>query len=180
MADTRKVILKKKIEGEIIDLLTQTSVDNVIMPDGSTLAEYLATITVGGITAEEVDAKIEAAVNAIIDGAPEAYDTLKEIAAWIEDHEDVYQALVLAIAEKVDKEDLDELEEAIYQAFETFKTEINNKISALNADNIAETANRKYVTEAEKAKIAAAGRILVGSSTPADFTEQDLFLQITE
>ena len=41
--------------------------------------------------------------DALIDGAPATYDTLKEISEWIATHQSEYAALIAAIAGKVDK-----------------------------------------------------------------------------
>ena len=48
---------------------------------------------------------IQEKINALINGAPGTFDTLKEIADWIATHEDVAEALNAAIGNKVDKED---------------------------------------------------------------------------
>lgn len=50
---------------------------------------------------EYVDSKIAA----LIGSAPAAYDTLQEIAAWITEHQDLYEALLTTVGNKVDKED---------------------------------------------------------------------------
>lgn len=50
---------------------------------------------------EYVDNKI----SALVGSAPEAYNTLQEIAEWIENHQDLYDALLTTVGNKVDKED---------------------------------------------------------------------------
>lgn len=50
---------------------------------------------------EYVDNKI----SALVGSAPEAYNTLQEIAEWIESHQDLYDALLTTVGNKVDKED---------------------------------------------------------------------------
>lgn len=60
------------------------------------------------------DAKIKAFAQAIadkiktdiIDGAPEAYDTLKEISTYIASHKDEYDALVALVGDKAAQSDL--------------------------------------------------------------------------
>lgn len=42
----------------------------------------------------------------IIDGAPEAYDTLKEISAYIASHKDEYDALTALVGDKAAQSDL--------------------------------------------------------------------------
>lgn len=53
--------------------------------------------------ADTVATVVEVEVNKVVGGAPETYDTLKEIADYIEDHKDVETALNAAIALKADK-----------------------------------------------------------------------------
>ena len=50
-----------------------------------------------------IDGKISAAIDGLIGGAPETYDTLKEIADYIAEHQDVADALSAAVGGKVDK-----------------------------------------------------------------------------
>ena len=50
-----------------------------------------------------IDTKISAAIDKLIDGAPETYDTLKEIADYLATHQNEYTALLTTIAGKVDK-----------------------------------------------------------------------------
>ena len=52
---------------------------------------------------ESVSAQIESAMNALIDGAPQALDTLKEISNWIEEHGEAASALVESVASLGDK-----------------------------------------------------------------------------
>lgn len=44
-------------------------------------------------------------ISALVGSAPDAYDTLQEIAAWIESHQDLYEALLTTVGNKVDKEE---------------------------------------------------------------------------
>ena len=44
-------------------------------------------------------------ISALVGSAPAAYDTLQEIAAWIESHQDLYDALITTVGNKVDKEE---------------------------------------------------------------------------
>lgn len=90
------------------DIMFRTGSDNVIVDKetGKTLATYLAELALIADTATtpaEVDAKISAAIDALIDGAPATYDTLKEIAAYIQTDQSAMEALNASIATKVDK-----------------------------------------------------------------------------
>lgn len=64
--------------------------------------DYTAAM-VGAITAQEVDTKISNAINGLINGAPAAYDTLKEISDYIAEDKSAAEAMNLAIGDKVSK-----------------------------------------------------------------------------
>jgi len=71
---------------------------------------------------------ISTAISNLIDGAPETYDTLKEIAKYISTNEDAMAALNAAIGNKADK-----------TAFEALKATVDG-LGALSAkDKVAET-----------------------------------------
>lgn len=89
-------------------------------------------------TTEAMNTAISTAISDLIGGAPETYDTLKEIADYIAAHEDVVTALNAAIGSKADK-----------TAFEAVKATV---------DALGTLATKSIVTEAElddslKAKI---------------------------
>lgn len=56
-----------------------------------------------GVTEAQVDEKISTAINGLIDGAPTAYDTLKEISDYIATDKNAAEAMELAIGDKVSK-----------------------------------------------------------------------------
>lgn len=105
-----KYILEQiKIEGAMAELIGKTNAENVdVTYNGAatTLATALA-----GIVAEiaklpdsaAVQAAVNARVDALVNGAPAAYDTLKEIADYITTHKDEAAALLSSLAGKVDK-----------------------------------------------------------------------------
>lgn len=109
---SRNVKLQMMLEEALVDLMVQTGADNVIVDadKNETLTTRLASImaeiktaTDDKITATQVDTKISTAINALIDGAPETYDTLKEIAEYISSDKTAMDALNAAIGGKVDK-----------------------------------------------------------------------------
>lgn len=164
-------IIQKQIEGQMYDLLVKTRADNVVMEDGTTtLAAYLAGLTTGTgyVTQTEMSTAINAAISALVNGAPAALDTLKEIANWIEANEDTYDALLATVGGKVDKVDGKGL------STNDFTNEFVSKIAALES-HAADTG--VHVTAADKAKLATAARVLVAATIPAGLTEHDLFLQ---
>lgn len=110
----KNVVLQMMIEGVLTDIMVQSGADNIIVDSATnkTLATQLAEIAAdiesavaGGITPTQVDEKISAAISALINDAPETYDTLKEIADYISTNDTAMDALNAAIGNKVDKED---------------------------------------------------------------------------
>lgn len=57
--------------------------------------------------------KIDTAISQLIDNAPEAMDTLKEISDYISTHKDEYTALVTLVADKASKTDVTALQTAL-------------------------------------------------------------------
>jgi phage gp45-like len=96
---SKKSILKGMVNGVVTELYPKTSADNVFAASGTDLETLLTTIP----TTETVNGLISDAIDALIDGAPATYDTLKEISDWIATHQSEYEALIAAIAGKVDK-----------------------------------------------------------------------------
>lgn len=97
MTDGAFAIFKAKMDEPALKDFVSIS-DNTI-----TIGEDSLTIP----SAEDIEAvteeKVKAAVDKIVDGAPDAYDTLKEIGTWITTHEDAYELLNTAIVGKADK-----------------------------------------------------------------------------
>lgn len=105
----KKVLLSKKVNNVVYDIFPKTSADVVVYGD-STVAAALAQFaqdlaTAATDTTEAIKAESEALYNKIMgiteeDGATvaEAYDTLKEVAAWIDEHGDVAAAFTNDIA----------------------------------------------------------------------------------
>lgn len=119
----KNVLLQMKINDVVEQILPRTIADLVMVADNETLSQRLEAIG-GGIdgliTPAQVDAKIAEAVkdmatnaavsqavsnavNALIDGAPGTYDTLKEIADYIAQDGEAAAAMTELIATKVDK-----------------------------------------------------------------------------
>lgn len=96
---SKKGILKEIVNGQVTELYPKTFADNVFLNSGTDVETALGTIP----TTETVEGLISAAIDDLIDGAPATYDTLKEISDWISTHTSEYEALIAAIAGKVDK-----------------------------------------------------------------------------
>lgn len=138
----KNAILKAKIEGIIYEMLVKTNAANVMVDDSTTLAAKLSSIIadigtkanaththaqadVTGLedaltarpTTDAMNTAISTAVSeavaGLINGAPETYDTLKEIADYIEAHKSVETALNEAIGKKADKTTTDAIQASI-------------------------------------------------------------------
>lgn len=174
--NVKKVILKKKIGNVLYDLYVKTHADIVVVDeDGTTLATKITEL-VSAIAGKATGADIDARINQLVNGAPEAFDTLKEIADYIATHEDVVTALNKAIGNKVEKEAGKGL------STNDFTNELKAKLENLqnfsgSADDITETTNRKFVTEAEKNKIENSARVIIAKSQPTDLTSNDLWCE---
>lgn len=107
----KKVLLSKKISNVIYDIFPKTSADVVVYGDttvSAALAEFangLADVYTKTETDTAIKTSADNLYNKIMgiteeDGATvtEAYDTLKEVAEWIEDHGEVAAGLVNDIA----------------------------------------------------------------------------------
>lgn len=202
---TKNAILKAKIEGEIVDIMVKTGADNVMVPDGdgeTTLAAKLAEIaesTASGITSSQADEKISTAINNLIDGAPATYDTLKEIADYIETHEEAATALQAAIGDKVDKEagkglSTNDFTEAYKNALDSYATKVTNWDAAYTHSQAAHAPAAAQANTIETVKVNGSPlspdgskavdipvpTIYAQTSTPPNMKEGDLFLQIEE
>ena len=108
----KNVVLQMMIENTLTDIMAQTGADNVIVDSktnemlSTRLASMAADIQAAsssGITLEQVQAEVDAKIDALIDGAPETRDTLNELAECLATNEDAVDALNAAIGNKVDK-----------------------------------------------------------------------------
>lgn len=69
----------------------------------SDVTKEINTAVTGLAKSSDVTAEINAAISGLINGAPETYDTLKEISDYIANHADVTEAINAAIAGKADR-----------------------------------------------------------------------------
>ena len=169
----QKAILTAKIDGVLKDLMVKTSADQVFIDDSTTLAAKLTELVnaldgkaaaththaqadVTGLedaltarpTTEAMNAAISAAISGLIDGAPDTYNTLKEIADYIDAHQDVVDALNASIGSKADASVVTTLQETV----KAIKTVTDSLGALATKDSVAESD----LDEALKAKINAA------------------------
>lgn len=169
----QKAILTAKIEGVLKDLMVKTTADQVFIDDNTTLDVKLAEVIsaldgkatsshthaqseIIGLesaltarpTTEAMNTAISDAINDLIGGAPETYDTLKEIADYISDHADVVNAINAAIGAKADA--------SVVTALQTTVSAIQTTVDALGALATKDTVSETDLDEALKTKINAA------------------------
>ena len=169
----QKAILTAKIGGVLKDLMVKTSADQVFIDDSTTLAAKLTELVnaldgkaaaththaqadVTGLedaltarpTTEAMNAAISTAISGLINGAPETYDTLKEIADYIDAHQDVVDALNASIGSKADASVVVTLQETVT----AIKTVTDSLGALATKDSVAESD----LDEALKAKVNAA------------------------
>ena len=169
----QKAILTAKIDGVLKDLMVKTSADQVFIDDSTTLAAKLTELVealdgkaaaththtqadVTGLddaltarpTTEAMNAAISTAISGLINGAPETYDTLKEIADYIDAHQDVVDALNASIGSKADASVVATLQETVT----AIKTVTDSLGTLATKNSVAESD----LDEALKAKVNAA------------------------
>lgn len=173
----QKAILTAKIGGVLKDLMVKTTADQVFIDDSTTLAAKLTELVnaldgkaaaththaqadVTGLedaltarpTTEAMNTAISTAISGLINGAPETYDTLKEIADYIDAHQDVVDALNASIGSKADASVVTTLQETV-AAIKAVTDSLNDSLGALaTKDSVAESD----LDEALKAKVNAA------------------------
>lgn len=129
----KNVLTQMMIDGVIQNIMVQTGADNVIVDAAkgemlSTRLAAIATSLANMNSSTEVDKKIKTAINNLINGAPETYDTLKEIADYIASDSTAMDALNKAILTKVDKVEGKGL------SAEDFTTALKTKLNGISAN----------------------------------------------
>lgn len=192
MANTKFVLDSIMINGEVQKLIACSDGENTTVTYKGkevTLSAALTSILAEmakQIDGEAVDTKISAAISELIGGAPETYDTLKEIADYIATHEDAAAALNAAIGAKVDKEDGKGL------SAEDFTTALKEKLEALpditaqqvtkwDAGTKTATAESNgLMSKEDKAKLDGLSGVRYGAEVPDDLKEGEMFIKVVE
>lgn len=199
----KKAIIKAKIENEICELMVKSRIDNIFMTDNTqTLASKLAEIIASlneKAKATDVTSEINTAISELINGAPETYDTLKELADYIASHEDVVDALNNAIGGKADKSALETLQGTV----NAIKTTVDGLGSLAKKSLVSETdldaalkekvnaaaqgnhshSNKTVLDGINSAKVAewdGKSKVYTQASQPANMTDKDLWIQTLE
>ena len=192
MADVKHILDTIKVDNEFKALIAKSDGENVAVTyKGAemTLSAALTQIatSVSNIpTGENVDAKISAAIDELIGGAPETYDALKEIAEYILNNQDVMSTLNNAIGNKVDKEDGKGL------SAEDFTAALKAKLDALPAITAEDVENWNNKADKSTATVTSAGLmsaedktrldglrgVRYGTEPPADMQNGELFVRV--
>lgn len=149
---SKNSILKGIVNGQVTELYPKTAANNVFLQSGTDVETAMTTIP----TTETVEGLISNAIDALIDGAPATYDTLKEISDWIATHQSEYEALIAAIAGKVDKVEGKQL------STEDYTTAEKTKLAGIEAN-----ANNYTLPTATASAL---GGIKVGANLAIDST----------
>lgn len=122
MANKAKdAILRAKIEGILTELMVKTTGGMVYLDDTTTVAAKIAEM-VTAINARAKTTDMNTAISTAVsglkselmgEGVPEAYDTFKELADYIESHQEAADALTAAVGNKADKTTVDMLQAAV-------------------------------------------------------------------
>lgn len=126
----KNIILQQVISGALVDLYPQTNVLQVMTEDGNktlatVLSEILASIDTKQ-TAAQVQTTVDNAIAALVDGAPDALNTLNELAAALQDDANFASTVTTELAKKVDKEEGKGL------SAEDFTAELKAKLDSLS------------------------------------------------
>ncbi len=192
MANTAITLEYVKVEGAIIEIIAKSTGENVTVNYNgkkTTLAAALASIYTsisGVISASDVDTKISTAISELINGAPETYDTLKEIADYIASDKTAMQTLNDAIGNKVTKEDgkglsAEDFTTALKTKLENLPEITASDVSIWNAKAstaVATTTANGLMSAADKTRLDNLRGIRYGSEPPADMLDGELFARI--
>lgn len=172
MPTTKNILDKIRINGVLEDVLAKSNGENVsVTYNGGdmTLTAALAAIYTGvsaAQTAAQVQSAISTAISNLIGGAPETYDTLKEIADYIASHEEAAAALNAAIGNKADK-----------TAFETLQATVEGLGALAKKNTVAEAdldaALKEKVNAAAEGNHAHANKTVLDGITAEKVTAWD-------
>jgi len=144
VAAANSELVDRFIDGGDADETLKTlrdAIDGFIAKKASSAEAIAGTDDEKYITALALKAKVDDAINALVNGAPEAYDTLKELADALADQDDALAALVTQLGQKLGK-----TEQAADSAKLGGKTQADLTASDVETQTGTETA--KFVTPA--------------------------------
>ena len=173
---SKKATLKALVNGVIEELMVKTNIEQVYLDDNNTLASKLADMIVAinlRAKKEDVTAQIDALRQEMLGDVPvEAYDTFTELAAYIEQHEDVSEALTAAIGQKADKSVVDELTSVVDTKAD--KSVVDELTS------VVDTKADKSVVDDILVTLSTLGSLATKSSVSEDDLDEELRNKINE
>lgn len=178
MANVKNILEKIKLNGVLEDIIAKSTGEYVTVTYNG--AEKTLAAALGEIltalnalpTGDNVDTKISAAIDALIGGAPETYDTLKEVADYISSHKDAADALTAAIGDKVDKEEGKGL------SANDFTDALKAKLEGLEIPGAATAEADGLMSKEDKAALDGLRGVRYGSEAPADMKDGELFIRV--
>ena len=160
-ADTKdiRVLLTGKA-----DVAHEHAPESIKFSDGKTLVEKLVEIQTGGqvdLSGYATEAYVQQQLEALIGGAPEALDTLKELSAALGDDANFASTMVQELAKKVDKVEGQRLitdeEAAKLEGLANYDdTDVKGRLAALegiNHDDFAKAADLAGKVDKEEGKV---------------------------
>ena len=192
----KKAIIQATIEGVLTDLMPKTTAEHVMVDETTTLATKLAAI-LADVAALPTTTTVNNAISALRtelmgEGVPEAYDTFKELADYINTHQSAADALTAAVGDKADKTAVEAIQTVIdgLGALATKSTVEETDLSAALKEKINAAAegnhshSNKTVLDGITAEKVTAwdgkATLYVGATAPADMGASDLFFKIVE
>ncbi len=200
MAKTTYILEKIKLESAFADIIAKSNADNITVrwnDANVSLASALASIynnESNCYNKTETDSAIASAVSTaitnLVNGAPEAYDTLKEIAEYINSNEDAVALLNNAVNNKVDKVEGKGLSAEDFTS--AFKSALEGLIALnLTAERVANWDNKAEKTTAtqsadglmsaaDKTRLDSIRGVRFGSEPPSDMLEGEIFVRVVQ
>ena len=202
----RSAIMRALVEGVLTDLMVKTNVENVYVDDSTTLAAKLAeliaslnakattTALESGLnarpTTEAMDTAISTAIANLINGAPEAYNSLKELADAMSENAELIEALNAAIGNKADASTVAAIQQAVNNlgsiarlneiTESNLSAELKEKVNAASEGNHSHS-NKSVLDGITSTKVAGwdgKGKFYAQANQPTNLAAGDLWAQI--
>lgn len=196
---TKTAIIQKTIEGTVYDLMLRTTGSNVLLEDGTSVDAKIAEISakIANIVTENIiDSKIDTASTNLynkimgLSGSDltinEAYDTIKEIADWLENDANADAAKIVSDISTLQGK-VSSLES---KATNVTKSDTNGSIKVdgtdvvvythpdtHSADEIVETDTKKFTSPTEKEYWNKKSKVTIGDTAPDSMDDNDYFFK---
>ena len=185
-ADTKDI--RTLLEGKA-DGVHEHAPESIKFSDGKTLVEKLAEIQAGGqvdLSGYATETYVQQQLEALVGGAPEALDTLKELSAALGDNADFASTMTQQLAGKVDKAEGQRLitdeEAAKLAGLQNYDdAALAGRVAALegiNHDDFAKAADLAGKVDKEEGKVLIAQTELDRLAGLANYDDTDLVRRI--